>query len=210
MLIIGVVISFAALSIHRADISVEEEAERLAALIRLGAQEAVLQGRELAVEFDGDHYAFVAFDGDQWQPLEDEVLRPRTLPFDVAVDLEMQGDQLTLGTEAKSDPDRVAADDERAPPRIYLLSSGEMSPFEHRVHKSGATTGADSSVGDGRGEARMADHEWAWQANVSTTDDPDVLRLDVSAYPDKRSQTALADAVAYLSRPAPVTPGVTP
>src|SRR3569833_4319360 len=66
------------------------------------------------------------------------------------------------------------------------------------------------SPGKRRGEALMADHEWSWQVNVSTTDDPDVLRLDVSAYPDKRSQTALADAVAYLSRPAPVTPGVTP
>src|SRR3569833_3278237 len=64
------------------------------------------------------------------------------------------------------------------------------------------------SPGKRRGVALMADHEWSWQVNVSTTDDPDVLCLDVSAYPDKRSQTALADAVAYLSRPAPVTPGV--
>lgn len=155
MLIIGVVISFAALSIHRADNAVEEEAARLAALIRLGAQEAVLQGRELALEFDGDQYAFIAFDGEQWQPFDDEVLRPRTLPFDVAVDLRMEGDQLTLGAEAKSDPE-TETDDERAPPRIYLLSSGEVSPFELRVHKSGATAGTYRVLGDSRGKIQLS------------------------------------------------------
>lgn len=158
MLIIGVVISFAALSIHRADNSVEEEAERLAALIRLGTQEAVLQGRELALEFNGDQYAFITFDGEQWQPLEDDVLHPRTLPFDVAVDLKMEDDQLTLGAEVKSDAKSALGDmgSKRTPPRIYLLSSGEMSPFELRVHKSGANEGAYRLVGDSRGKLQLS------------------------------------------------------
>lgn len=52
------------------------------------------------------------------------------------------------------------------------------------------------------GESLLADHAWSWEVKVSSTDDPDVLRLDVSAYPDKRRKTALADAVAYLGKPA--------
>src|SRR3569623_144089 len=94
ILIIGVIISFAALSIHRADNSVEEETQRLAALIKLGSQEAVLQGREFALEFDGE----------QWQPLaDDDILRPRTLPFDVVIDLKLEGEQLALATPPSAD-----------------------------------------------------------------------------------------------------------
>lgn len=66
------------------------------------------------------------------------------------------------------------------------------------------------SPGDRRGETLMADHEWSWQVKISATDDPDVLRLDVSAYADKDSDNALADAVAYLGRPAPPAPVATP
>lgn len=61
--------------------------------------------------------------------------------------------------------------------------------------------------GKQRGETLMANHEWTWEVRASTTDDPDVLRLDVSAYADKGSDHALAEAVAYLGRPAPVPTG---
>lgn len=61
--------------------------------------------------------------------------------------------------------------------------------------------------GTRRGESLMANHEWTWQVDVSTTDDPDVLRLDVAAYAAPDSASALAEAVAYLGKPAaPVTP----
>src|SRR3569623_1722851 len=40
------------------------------------------------------------------------------------------------------------------------------------------------SPGKRRGEALMADLEWSWQVNVSSTDVPFVLRLDVSSYAD--------------------------
>src|SRR3569623_1809643 len=187
ILIIGVIISFAALSIHRADNSVEEETQRLAALIKLGSQEAVLQGREFALEFEVDRYAFVVFDGEQWQPLaDDDILRPRTLPFDVVVDLKLEGEQLALATPPPADG--MEKRERQVPPRIFLLSSGEMSPFELRVPQPG--------------ESLMADHEWSWEVKTSATDDPDVVRLDVSAYADTRRTASLADAVAYLGMPA--------
>src|SRR3569623_920718 len=48
------------------------------------------------------------------------------------------------------------------------------------------------------GASLMADHEWSWEVNNSATDDPDVVRLDVSAYADTRRAASLADAVANL------------
>src|SRR3569623_2652241 len=154
ILIIGVIISFAALSINRADYSVEEETQRLAALIKLGSLEAVLQGREFALEFVADRYAFVVFAVEQWQPLaDDDILRPRTLPFDVVVDLKLEGDQLALATPPPADG--MEKRERQVPPRIFLLSSGEMSPFELSVHKTGVG-GGYRLTGGSRGELKMS------------------------------------------------------
>ena len=51
------------------------------------------------------------------------------------------------------------------------------------------------------GESLLASQEWSWQTKVSTTDDADVLRLDVDVYADKDQKESLATMVAYLSRP---------
>lgn len=150
LLIIGVLISFAVLSVNRADNTVEEEAQRLAALIHLGGQEAVLQGRELAIEFGGDGYDFLSFDGTQWQPLEDdELLRARTLPFDIVIELRMEGDQVTLAEEQETE-----SGNKKTPPRIFLLSSGEMSPFELTLRKAAESEGY-RLIGGSRGQLRL-------------------------------------------------------
>src|SRR3569832_1108504 len=154
ILIIGVIISFAALPIHRADNSVEEETQRLAALIKLGSQKAVLQGREFAQEIEAERFFFVVFNGEQWQPLaDDDILRPRTLPFDVVVDLKLEGEQLALATPPPADG--MEKSERQVPPRIFLLSRGEMSPFELSVHKTGAG-GGYRLPGGRRGELMMS------------------------------------------------------
>jgi len=126
------VISFAVLSIHSDDKTLEEETRRLQALIKLTGQEAVLQSTELALQFDEDGYEFLAFDGENWQAVkDDEILRPRTLPDYVAVDYEPEGQKLSL----------QAMDEEQTPPRIYFLSSGEMTPFRLTLRRRGELDG---------------------------------------------------------------------
>ena len=145
LLIIGILVSFAALSIKRADTAVPDEARRLAALIRLAGEEAVLQGQEYAVQFEAEAYSFLTFDGEEWLPVEDdEILRPRELPHDVVVELAMEGEPITLGEE-----------DEKTPPRIFILSSGEMSPFQLTVRKSGAGGGYRID-GNARGKLQVS------------------------------------------------------
>jgi general secretion pathway protein H len=132
VIIIGIVISFAVLSINSDDKTLEEEARRLQALINLAGQEAVLQSRELALEFTDDGYDFLVFDGEKWQPLaDDEILRPRTLPGELVVEYEAEGERLTL----------QSTNDEKTPPRIYFLSSGEMTPFHLTVRRRGESDG---------------------------------------------------------------------
>lgn len=55
--------------------------------------------------------------------------------------------------------------------------------------------------GTQQGESLLASQEWSWQTKVSTTDDADVLRLDVDVFADKERKEPLANMVAYLSRP---------
>jgi general secretion pathway protein H len=146
MLIMGIVISFAALSLKGNDNQLDEEARRLQALIALAGQEAVLQSRELALEFTPDGYDFIAYDGSQWQPLaDDEVLRARTLPEDLALDYQAEGDKMTIGSK----------DDDTIPPRIYFLSSGEVTPFHLTLRRRG-TDETYTLSGDARGKTKLS------------------------------------------------------
>lgn len=146
MVIIGVVISFAVLSLKGNDNSLDEEARRLQALIALAGQEAVLQSRELAMEFTSEGYDFLAFDGEQWQPIsDDDVFRARHLPEDLVIEYQAEGDQLTVGKK----------DDEAVPPRIYFLSSGEATPFRLTLHHRGESDDLILS-GDTRGKTELS------------------------------------------------------
>ena len=145
VIIIGIVISFAVLSINSDDKTLEEEARRLQALINLTSQEAVLQSKELALQFNEDGYEFLAFDGEKWQAIaDDEILRPRKLPDNVAVDYEPEGQKLTL----------KGMDDEAKPPRIYFLSSGEMTPFRLTLRRRGELDGY-VLTGSARGKTEL-------------------------------------------------------
>ena len=118
ILIIGIIVSFASLSIgQNTSRIVQEEVERLHGLIQLAGEEAVLQGRELALEFDRDKYQFLELGGDGWQPIEeDKMFRQRPLPETVELELILEGAETNF-------------EDKKNLPRIFILSSGELSPF---------------------------------------------------------------------------------
>lgn len=118
ILIIGIIVSFASLSIgQNSSRIVQEEVERLHGLIQLAGEEAVLQGREIALEFDRDRYQFLELGGDSWQPIEeDKMFRKRPLPETVELELTLEGVETNF-------------EDKQKLPRIFILSSGELTPF---------------------------------------------------------------------------------
>ena len=118
ILIIGIIVSFASLSIgQNTSRIVQEEVERLHGLIQLAGEEAVLQRRELALEFDRDSYQFLEMGSEGWQPIEeDKMLRKRPLPEVVEIELTLEGVEASF-------------EDKKNLPRIFILSSGELSPF---------------------------------------------------------------------------------
>lgn len=150
IVIIGIILSFASLSIGRStDRVAQEESQRLAGLITLAAQEAVLQSREMALQFTPGGYEFVVFDKDQWRRISgDDTLRERRLPEGVRLDINVEGEAVALG---KADAEKPASQ-----PRIYLLSSGEVTPFQITL-QSKANGSSYQLKGDVGGRVEMSE-----------------------------------------------------
>jgi general secretion pathway protein H len=108
---------------------VEQEAERLAALIMLARDEALMSGRDLGLRIDSERIAFVTwrFAADsraiEWRPVEgDRELRARPLPEGIAYEFE---------TERGARPPPAAPD----APQLLFLATGETEPFRIRVRE---------------------------------------------------------------------------
>ncbi|MHB8744459.1 MAG: GspH/FimT family protein [Sulfuricaulis sp.] len=93
---------------------VRDEANRLALLLQTAQQEAILQGKILAVTFERRGYSFLVLDSaNKFQPLtQDEILYPRPLPAHIVI--------------ASVDIDGAP---ETGTPRLLLLPSGELPAF---------------------------------------------------------------------------------
>ena len=122
VVIVGIFVSLAALSIKGPDRvdQLEEEARRLNALIAMAAQESVLQAREMMVELEPHSYLFKSFDGEEWAAVEDdEMFRARELSDDIELNAIVEGaDMKSFLFEGRKSS------------QVFILSSGEMSPFE--------------------------------------------------------------------------------
>jgi len=94
--------------------AVREEAKRLVLLIQTAQQDAILQGRILAVAFESQGYQFLAInDKRELKPLPtDGVLHPRSLPAGIAIS----------GVDIDGAP-------ETETPRLVLLPTGELPAF---------------------------------------------------------------------------------
>lgn len=126
LVIVGITLSFAVLSLDlRSDKDIVlEESRRLTVLMQLANEEAIIQGQELAMEFDGDTYRFLFLDKkNRWQAIDyDQILRERSLPNGVQAELVVEG---------------VGETDATATARlIYFYSSGEVSPFKLSMQDS--------------------------------------------------------------------------
>jgi general secretion pathway protein H len=127
VVIIGILATLVTLSIGGRDRSadLELETQRLEALIGLASQEAMLRGKELALELESAGYRFLSLDKEnKWQAFTDETLRPRALPSGMTLDVEVDGAALPTSDQFG----KVES------PRIYILSSGELQPFTISLH----------------------------------------------------------------------------
>lgn len=116
--IIGVIVTFATLSVSQhSDRYIEDEAKRIHHLLRLASEEAVLRGQELSLLLTRTGYSFAALSGPSWEPItDDRFFRAREFPETINVHLSIYDEDVDLTNREK-------------PAQIYLLSSGEVTPF---------------------------------------------------------------------------------
>lgn len=150
MVIISIIMSLAVLSINLNQSSIlDDEIQRLQSLTSMASEEAVLQGEEIAVELHSNGYQFLRLlqsdDAWQWSPItEDKLFRPRCFPPGLEMKLELEGEpaELKLMTcadssvvldeekEEEKEESTLDEDNENEIPKVFLLSSGELTPFQ--------------------------------------------------------------------------------
>lgn len=118
VLIIGVILSFATLSVDRSSGRVaEQETKRLQGLLRFATEEAVIKGKKYALRMIAtDAYVFEVYKENKWTKPDSDIYRPRELPAGLRAQLQIEGEPVDL-----NDKDTIV--------RIQIFPSGEMVPF---------------------------------------------------------------------------------
>lgn len=108
----------------------ERETQRLSGLIRLMREEALMQNRDFALELTESGYRFLQYDYTQLRwlvPLNERLFVDYTLPDErLRFELALEGRYVTLNTQFDDAPE----DETDAEPQLYVLASGEVTPFE--------------------------------------------------------------------------------
>ena len=143
VVIIGVVIAGMVLSIGGPgrDTQLEQERDRLAALIDYVRERAAMQTIEYGLRCETGGYRFVLYDtrAAAWRedPL-DESLRARALPAGLEIALSVEDRAIVL--PKRTDPKAKAPVD--LTPQVMLYSSGEMTSFKLRLARTGTERSA--------------------------------------------------------------------
>lgn len=118
LVLIGIITSFALLSVGGGPQQrLAEEAQRLAALVELHQQEAIMNGEPHGIRFSRAGYAILSLgENGKWQaPAAAGALIQHTLPEDMTLGLWVEGRSVELNAASE--------------PQVLLLNSGEVTEF---------------------------------------------------------------------------------
>lgn len=149
IVILGGLVGLAVLSVGSSHSSreVRDEAQRLAALITVLADEAVLDGREYGLLIDDEGYRVLHYEEASGRWVEADRREAHRVPEWMRLQLELDGTPLRLVTPVRERDDPAGLSDareraqRRAPPeepQLLILSSGELSPFSLTLADRGA------------------------------------------------------------------------
>jgi general secretion pathway protein H len=129
VVIIGIITSMAVISVNvlGGDHEMQQEAERLQAILVQAREDALLQSRDLGLRIDETSLEFLEYDGrnERWRPvLGDPLLRERTLPAGLRLRLRLEDRDVQLK------PRQPATERDPIYPHVILQASGEIVPFD--------------------------------------------------------------------------------
>lgn len=156
LVIIGTLVSLAVLSTGNSSGSRElrNEAERLAALIGVLADEAVLDGQEYGLLVNAEGYRVLSYDNLSGTWTDAATQKEHRTPATLRLVLELDGEALKLPEPEKAEDQPGLAknsEEKKEPvvPQLLILSSGELSPFRLRLEERRAGGNAYALASDG-------------------------------------------------------------
>lgn len=144
VVIVSILFSFLTLSIrsHSPEDLIKEEARRLNQLLQLALEEAVLRNTEYGLVFNIHGYQFLRLNENNWQTVDDKLLRKRELPPGMEIELAVeQTDIVMTNAPEDSEDNDDEKTEEKIKPQIFLMSSEEITPeFSARFTIPGVKT----------------------------------------------------------------------
>jgi general secretion pathway protein H len=145
LMIVGILVTLGVLSLNLGSqqAKVEEEVQRIRGVLELAQDEAILKHQELALRFERDAYTFARLEEGKWVDIEkDRQFSTHKLPDGMHFYVEVKDGSLPLA-DSKGATEAM----------VYVLSSGEVSPFELNIEASDGSRYALSTDFLGRSRA---------------------------------------------------------
>lgn len=190
IVIIGVMVAATTLSIGvlGADREVEDETRRFWAVLQQAREEAELQGQEIGVFISAHAYEFLRYEPrrDRWAPIVyDEFYRSRELPEGLRYRLWIDGREVVLKLQPPERGDEDEDEDKELnkrapPPQIFVLSSGDIVPFELRIERDALEAlwrVVAEENGNLRLDRRSGDRDWVLVAQTNEPEEEDERRV---------------------------------
>jgi general secretion pathway protein H len=120
---------------------VDQQSKKVAALINLASEYAVLNNTLLGFSITDTSYAFLMFNGEKWEPIVEPPFIESEFDEDIKMELTLDGlewqEENLLSAVKWIDEEQLEeasaeTDEEKKMffPQIFILSSGEISPFD--------------------------------------------------------------------------------
>lgn len=133
MVLLGLVVSIAVTTVGAGNQSTElrNEAQRLHAVLRMAAEEAVFNNVEIGLYLDTDHYEFLLYDepSQKWQAATQTFLRRKDLPEWLLIDYQRADSDRKFEPKKRDEQDLTESEEDIKTPSLMLFSSGEVTPF---------------------------------------------------------------------------------
>jgi general secretion pathway protein H len=137
LVIIGIITAMAVVStgVLGRDREMDQEAQRLQAVLAQVREQSMLDGRDVGVRVDRQGYDFLRFNGRTaaWEPVVgDALLRPRELPGGVNASLRLEAREVELK------PRTTPTEDAPGQPQVVVMASGDVIPFDLLLRRDGS------------------------------------------------------------------------
>ncbi len=132
MVLLGLLTSLATTSIGGNQArELEIETNRLHALLRTAANEAVFTNTEIGMQVFEEGYSFITYDEDAktWQAASSNILQAQELPEWMFIEFEREGEEIELPSKPKDTDREYDGESSSVKPDFMFLSSGEVTNF---------------------------------------------------------------------------------